>query len=166
MTIRKKNRLTEREKNFCIFYAYFGDAGEAAAQAGYRQPEKSGLKLLARGDIGKELDRLLEQQQKREGNRARAGYERLAFGSIEGAVRLLFAEDPLQELQNGCSLFNVAEIKRPKENALEIKFFDRLKALEKLEEQGDDKKHGVSDFYQAVIGGLADASEDGGQDDA
>ena len=30
-------------------------------------------------------------------------------------------------------LFMISEIKRPKDGAMEIKFFDRLKALEKLE---------------------------------
>lgn len=162
---KKRNQLTVREKNFCIFYAYFGNAAEAAARAGYKQPEKEGIRLLARGEIGKELEKLTGKQQKRQCASVLSGYERLAFGSVEGAVRLLFAEDPMQELENGYSLFNVAEIKRPKENALEIKFFDRMKALEKLEQHQSGQKHGASDFYEAVIGGIADAAADRGRED-
>ena len=48
-------------------------------------------------------------------------------------------------------LFNVAEIKRPKGGGLEIKFFDRIKALEKL---GDISEIAVQDagqsFYEAL----------------
>ena len=83
----------------------------------------------------------------------------------KGAVRLLFAEDPLLELQKGCDLFQVAEIKRPKENSLEIKFFDRMKALEKLEQLREGEQCGTSDFYHAVIGGMADAAADRGQEE-
>ena len=56
-------------------------------------------------------------------------------------------------------LFNVAEIKRPKEGAMEIKFFDRLKALEKLENLKNADKSAQSDFYNAVIGGIAQYGE-------
>ncbi len=65
-----------------------------------------------------------------------AGLRTLAFGSVNNAVSLLFAaddEDVLAQLPN-FNLFNVAEIKRPKGGGLEIKFFDRIKALEKMAE--------------------------------
>ena len=58
------------------------------------------------------------------------GYERLAFGSTSDAFRLLMSEGEL-DVQT-LDLYNVSEIKKPKDGAMEIKFFDRLKALEKL----------------------------------
>ena len=48
------------------------------------------------------------------------------------AISLLFMENPSVDKLKTMDLFSVAEIKRPKDGAMEIKFFDRLKALEKL----------------------------------
>ena len=55
--------------------------------------------------------------------RALLGYERLAFGSTADAFRLLMssADDPPDV--GALDLFNVAEIKKPKDGAMEIKFF-------------------------------------------
>ncbi len=65
--------------------------------------------------------------------RMKRGYEKLAYGGISDAVRLLFTEEPdLAELGK-MDLFNIAEIKRPKGGGMEIKFFDRIKALQCLE---------------------------------
>lgn len=72
---------------------------------------------------------------------AAAGYQRLAFGSICDAVSLLYKSNPSPDELADMDLFLVSEIKRPKDGSMEIKFFDRLKALEKLsaekEEQGE-----------------------------
>jgi hypothetical protein len=46
----------------------------------------------------------------------------------------------------------VSEIKKPKEGALEIKFFDRFKALEKLAEETNDDKKSLP-FYEALENG-------------
>ncbi len=163
----KQKKLSAKERNFCAAYLYFGNAYDAASEAGFHTPEKSGTALLARDDICSEIERLFEKHLSLTDKSAVSGYERLAFGSVEGAVKLLFATDPLAELQNGCSLFNVAEIKRPKEGALEIKFFDRIKALEKLETHSSGSKKGTSDFYNALVGGIADRdiSDNEGQED-
>ena len=71
------------------------------------------------------------------------GYRRLAFGDIQSAVKLLYEsdEDVLANLSS-YDLFNVSEIKRAKGGGMEIKFFDRLKALERLNElaQKSEKK--------------------------
>ena len=65
------------------------------------------------------------------------GYQQLAFGSIADAIKLLFMEEPAPRALGKMNFINVAEIRRMKEGAMEIKFFDRLKALEKLEEITD-----------------------------
>ncbi|MDD6728269.1 MAG: terminase small subunit [Eubacteriales bacterium] len=63
------------------------------------------------------------------------GLRRLAFGEITDAVSLLYESDEdIIKMLPGLDLFNVSEIKRPKGGGMEIKFFDRLKALEKLRE--------------------------------
>lgn len=91
--------------------------------------------------------------------KAVSGYERLAFGNVTDAVKLMFSDSP-ENLEN-YDLFNVAEIKRPKDNSMEIKFFDRLKALEKLEFLGRPDKTNTSDFYNAILGGLKNSQSDG-----
>ena len=93
--------------------------------------------------------------------RAMLGFERLAFGSTADAFRLLMsAGDELPDV-GALDLFNVSEIKKPKDGAMEIKFFDRLKALEQLgniPESGDS----AAGFYEALtksadrIGGRGD----------
>ncbi len=148
--------LKRKEKVFCMFYAGCGNVWEAAKKAGYREPEKQGRALLGREDIIGEINRLYERNLRNARQQAYSGYERLAFGSVRDAVELLFAGDTALEQEKEPDLFNVAEIKRPKEGAMEIKFFDRFKALEKLEQWGSGENNCSSDFYKAIIGGIKD----------
>ena len=64
---------------------------------------------------------------------AATGYQRLAFGSAADAVSLVYEQEPDRERLEKMDLFLISEIKRPKDGAMEIKLFDRVKALEKLE---------------------------------
>lgn len=91
------------------------------------------------------------------------GYDKLAFGGISDAVRLMFCDDPnLLEIRE-MDLFNVAEIKRPRGGGMEIKFFDRIKAMQCLEQISDEREQGASGFYRALEQGVScfqpDASE-------
>lgn len=83
--------------------------------------------------------------------RVNEGLCSIAFGSVTDAVSLLFlSDDEIIQTLPKLNLFNVSEIKRPRGGGMEIKFFDRIKACEKLREinsaQGDE---GLS-FYQAL----------------
>lgn len=63
------------------------------------------------------------------------GLKHLAFGNCNDAVVLAFAEElPPKSVIEKLDLFNVSEIKRVKGGGVEIKLFDRFKALEKLYE--------------------------------
>ena len=76
------------------------------------------------------------------------GYERLAFGSTADAVRLLFVEDISRQALRNMDLFAVAEIRRPKNGGMEIKFFDRIQAQQCMEAMGgSDSSAG---FYEAL----------------
>lgn len=76
------------------------------------------------------------------------GYERLAFGSTADAFRLLIGDGYGGNIE--CmNLFNVAEIKKPKDGAMEIKFFDRIKALEHLE-QPEESTNKAMAFYDVL----------------
>lgn len=82
---------------------------------------------------------------------AATGYKRLAFGSAADALSLLFREEaPTKEELDEMDLFNVSEIKRPKGGGLEIKFFDRLKPLERLSEMSESEAAAALPFYEAL----------------
>lgn len=80
------------------------------------------------------------------------GLGRLAFGDIQDAITLLFeSEENLLSILPNLDLFNISEIKRQKGGGMEIKFFDRLKALEKLRDMIDlEEKGGSTSFYDAL----------------
>ncbi len=85
-----------------------------------------------------------------------SGYYRLAFGCFADAVSLLFSEEISPETIQQLDLFNISEIKRKKNGETEIKFFDRLKALEKLEGSalGAEKSSAFS-LYHAIEKGAS-----------
>ena len=149
----KENALTGKERLFCFYFNECRDGRSAAARAGYAVfPERAAAKLLLREDIRQELKKAAEEKTANL-NEVCAGYRRLAFGSVADALRLLFAEEaPGMETLEQLDVLNISDIKRPKGGGLEIKFFDRLKALERLKEMSDAgaaQKNAVP-FYEAL----------------
>ncbi len=160
--------LTEREELFCWHYAVTQNAREAAARAGYGGlfAEKTAARLLRNEMIAARIQSLCGEQKKR-AKSVRVGLERLAFGSIADAVELLCSDEYTASDIQRLDLFCISEIKRPKGGGFEIKFFDRLKALERLAEM-DDKfaDEGALPFYRAIEqGALALREESGGDGD-
>ncbi|MDR1805203.1 MAG: terminase small subunit [Clostridium sp.] len=135
--------LTSAEKHFCRAFAETRDTRAAAVLAGIEDWESAGS-LFDKAQIRSEIARCEKLRAVRRAE-LQAGIRRLAFGSITDAVRLLLSDEPptLQELER-MDLFNVSDIKRPKGGGLEIKFFDRIKALELLAQHtsGDDDAMG------------------------
>ncbi len=146
-------KLSKREQLFCLLFFEKGNAEEAARLAGFPEPEQKSAFLLEQTEIRQEIARLSEYRTALGKQEAFLGYRRLAFGNVKDAVKLLFAEDAVNEIEKGADLFMISEIKKPKDGSLEIKFFDRLKALEKLENWGNREENHLSDFYQAIVGG-------------
>jgi hypothetical protein len=150
------HKLSEKEKLFCSHYAATGSAREAAARAGYvLLPEKQGLRLLENAKIHREIERLQKRRTQQDyKGRALCGYERLAFGGVADDVKLLLTAVPeLGDVEN-MDLFCVSEIKRVKGGGMEIKFFDRLKALELLETLGSTDDSEQSPLYRALEQGV------------
>lgn len=87
------------------------------------------------------------------------GLRRLAFGEIKDAIVLLYeSEENIINALPQLDLYNVSEIKRPKGGGMEIKFFDRLKALEKLREiaiENDTSSSNQTSFYEALEKGAS-----------
>ena len=139
--ITDRKSLKKREKDFCREYVYCGNPKDAALRAGYTVfPEMCGIRLLC-------------------------GYRRIAFGNISDAVKLILESDGDRLDAEKLDLFNVAEIKKPRGGGMEIKFFDRLKALEKIEQLSlsESDKYSVS-LYKAIENS-AKASAGGNDDD-
>lgn len=145
----KKRGLSSKEKEFCRLYLSLADSKAAAEQAGFTGDfAKAGNVLLSRSDISEEIERLCSLQKKSMSKMAAVGYQRLAFGSIADAVSLLYMENPTPDMLRKMDLYSVSEIKRPKDGSMEIKFFDRMKALEKLSE--GESGDGAVSFYDAI----------------
>ena len=159
----KKKSLTSKEKEFCRLYLSLADYEKAAEKAGFTGDfAKEGNRLLLRADIAEEIDKLCSLQKKSMAKMAAVGYRRLAFGSIADAVSLLYMENPTPDTLRKMDLFSVSEIKRPKDGSMEIKFFDRMKALEKLSEGVDGD--GAMSFYEAICRSAQALSEKGQED--
>ena len=114
-------------------------------------PEYSGLHLLAKKHIREKIEEL-EKESRADASLVLAGFQRLAFGSISDAVKLILSAgtDNSPDIEN-LDLFNVSEIKYTCGKGMEIKFFDRLKALERLSEiTGGEKDNSALSFYEAI----------------
>ncbi len=156
-------KLSRKEKLFCLYYAQSRNGREAAAKAGFVSPEQAALRLLQSAHVQQELSSL-SRADGAETAELLAGYRKLAFGSGSDALRLLFDSVPPEDF-DALDLFNVAEIKKPKDGALEIKFFDRLKALEHLEAlaRADCADSGLP-LYRALMRSVGTAEGSGGED--
>lgn len=152
-----KNKLTAREREFCLSFMQSGDAQLSARSAGFRNPDSEGERLLCNEKICAELERLSELRGRLLTALSVIGYQRLAFGSAADAASLLFEENPSRETLGKMDLFLVSEIRRPKDGAMEIKFFDRARALEKLASLSMERESSSS-LYDA-IGSVAERSE-------
>lgn len=153
--------LKPREKLFCINYVSTGDTAESALKAGFKKNSfKVGSNLLLREDINNEVERLYEQKKKNLLYKACSGYERLAFGSTKDPIILAFSSELDLEKICNMDLFNVSEIKRSKDGAIEIKFFDRIRALEKIQNMDFVSTEQSTSFYEAIKKGTNTLTKD------
>lgn len=151
--MKNTTALKEKERLFCAYFSDSRNARSAAARAGYGiLTQRSAMKLMAREEIRKEIERV-DNTKLVSASEVVAGYRQLAFGSVADALKLIYSdENPDKYEAESLDLFNVSEIKRPKGGGIEIKFFDRMKALEHLEELSNGGKDDDSalPFYMAL----------------
>lgn len=154
--------MTIKEKMYCYYVAHGFDNETALIKAGFRNIVKAAVKMSEREDIKNEVNRLYKAFEETLAHRAKTGYERLAFSDNCDAVALVFKNELTPEDIKNSDLFCVSEIKKPKDGCIEIKFFDRIKALEKLEQGSAEKNITSSDFYNALVGGMKQTDKEGG----
>ncbi len=147
----------EREVSFCQLYAYLGNVREAAVRAGYpvQTAVTSALNVLRKRKYRRLIAETREILAEDEQTSVLCSLRRLAFGDVTDAVQLLCSEEPVTvEVISGLDLINVSEVKRVKGGGIEVKFFDRQKAMEKLiEYSGEaDRRSVAKNLLEALTG--------------
>ncbi len=126
---------TEQRRRFCRLYHALGNPAEAAVRAGFPPSTAAddAARLLQTRSCRRYLAALTASPALPMRTRILSGLFRLAFGSARDAVKLVFAEElPSDAELDALDLFQVSEIKRVKGGGVEVKLFDRQKALERL----------------------------------
>lgn len=149
--MNEKN-LTKKELDFCRWYARLRNPKEAAIKSGYTiLPEYRGITLLSKKQIVSKIKEL-DNENRADESLVSAGLSRLAFGSTADAVKLILsANSDNSPSPDTLDLFNVSEIKYTSGKGMEIKFFDRLKALEQLSKLSESSLNSSAlSFYEAL----------------
>lgn len=160
--IKTKKPTPDAVERFCYYLHLTADPLDAAKRAGI--DEQTALRLAFSRRVERKLSRL-DKVGTSDLFRARAGLERLAFGRTNDAAELVLCSD--EDGFSGCAkadLYNVSELKRVKGGGVEVKFFDRSKAIEQLIALDEllERKQNSSKFLSAFGAALSD----GGEDDA
>lgn len=154
------DNLAPKERLFCRYYILTGNYREAAARSGHSNPERAGLKLLSTKRIADAI--ASSKSSAPAADEVVKGLKRIAFGSIADAIGLLFAEK-LPENLDSLDLYCISEIKRPKGGGMEIKFYDRIKALEQLARLSEGFAiDSAEPFYKALEKSAQGLFPDGG----
>jgi len=165
--VMSAKKLTKREAMFCRYLSVLGDARQAAVLAGFElDAQGAAAELITRDNIMRECEKISGKLARLKIS-ARRGLERLAFGGVGDALGLLFIDEiPEPEYLRNLDLFCVSEIKRPKGGGVEIKFFDRLKALGVLlAHDGHEEMPGAASLYRALEAAAAShKGRDSGED--
>ena len=147
-----ETKLTKKEAEFCRWYAKLQNPKEAARKAGFSvMPEHRAMGMLSKKSV-KERIKELEKENAADDNLIAAGLKRLAFGSVSDAVKLILSCGGENSPDiDSLDLFSVSEIKYTCGKGMEIKFFDRIKALERLAEISyGDRAGAAASFYEAL----------------
>ena len=156
--------MKPKEKEFCRLMAAYADPVRAAREAGYRRPERDWSELAAREEIVEEIRRRCENIRSVYESTATAGLYRLAYGDIGDALTLISREALTEDELRSLDLRNVSEIKRT-DKGIEVKFCDRIKAIDKLQELfSRSDRGGGSGLLDAIMTSAKALSDRAGSD--
>ncbi len=169
MNYSENNKQSLFKKLFCLYFLKLRNVREAGIRAGFSADEafSEGMKILETPSAQCCLSKLSDKTSSQNGL-VKAGLERLAFGSCNDAISLVFSEEPPSDNEIArLDLFNVSEIKRVKGGGVEVKLFDRQKALEKLWEleNSADVNSSAESFFNAIRAGANSEKEGDFTDD-
>ncbi len=141
------------ERAFCRAYLATMDAQRAAESVG----AEDGWALLRKKSVKDELARMRESGGICRGDVLRRLGE-IAFGRANDAVKLALGAELTNEEIDALELGALSEFKRGSNGALEVRFLDRVKALELLcSLLGGEEGNAAAEFFRA----LGQAEEDG-----
>ena len=147
---------------FAKMFVRTRNGSETAVRLGAEPAEAKQIEadLLASAAVKREINKL-DCEDTQTLCYVKTGLSRLAFGSINEAAALVFVEELTREEVLRADLFNVAEIKRVKGGGVEMKFFDRQKALGKLVELDPERKEvsAAQELLDAVYSGSQEISD-------
>lgn len=142
---------TQRKRAFAYHYYRGQEPAQAAKLAGW--PPEEGVRLLRDAVVRRQLSQLRQAAQDPSDPQesARRGLERIIFCDNRGAVRLLEGEEEAE-----ADLAGVAEFKRPKGGGLEVRFYDKLKAIQMLQEMTPAADNAANALLEALSRGEAE----------
>lgn len=155
-----QNNLTKVQKKFLCRFMKSRNVEEAAAACGFPSSSayEEGVKILGHPQAFGFLASMAVTLKRCEGNSVEEALDRLINGRINDAV--ILAESNPEELScediRKLDLYNVTELKIGK-GTCEIKFADRLKAIEKLNEIRSGRA--VDDLAQSFFDAIGKAAE-------
>ena len=123
--------MKQKEKDFCRLTAVLGDPGKAAERAGFKDPEKAWPELVVREDIAEEIHRASSVVGRIYKDTLLCGIHRMMTADNSDVIKLVCRDRVGGEEFKERDISGVSEIKRT-DKGIELKFFDRIKLLEKL----------------------------------
>lgn len=165
--IKIAENLTKRQKRFLCCYAMGKSFAEAAAFSGIAKDKavEEGMKILAHPKAAEFFSEISRRLGTFSEVNAEKCLDRLITGSVNDAVILATSspEELTDETIGKLDLYSVSELKFNK-GVCEIKFADRLKAIEKLDAMRRDRAAGnaAQSFLDALSGDGDNGGEDGG----
>ena len=151
--------MKQKEKDFCRLMTILADPARAAREAGYPNPDKEWPALLERDDIVDEIRRRMKKIRSVYKSTAVCGLYRLAYGDVSDALTLVYSDYVNEDKLKALDLMCVSEIKKT-DKGIEIKFCDRMKAIEKLNEiLGTEEVTGTASGLLDAMRKSADAIE-------
>lgn len=143
-----------------MFYSYCKDAELAALLSGSDVDIacEEGMVMLSDRQVKRQLDKLMREK-RRLYSVIRDGLEKLAFSRCNDAVELAFAdrESITHSLIRKMDLSCVASIKRDKDGGVDIKLFDRERALEALMQLEDAEANNNAESFLKALGAVQNA---------
>lgn len=152
-----------RKKRFAEIFACCVDCELAAELTGSTasSAREDGMALLSGRYVRKHVQKLMREKRELAAS-VRSGLERLAFSRCNDAVALAFSppdaisQSRIRKMDLSC----IASIKRDKDGGVDIKLFDRGRALEALMRLDESESHAGG--AQELISALSEQYEDGG----
>lgn len=163
--------MTKKEKLFCRFYATYQLPKEAAIKAGYAEniAEKKANYLLNRPDVQQDIKKRKNEADKQQLEQwAITALRRMLFSNNDAILLALKSEQLTEKQIENLNLFLISELKKFKDGSLEIKFFDKLKAINILLEIANNLQtsNEANSFLNALTNSTNNLAKNNPQDDA